>query len=224
MKFEVNNKLDLDSVPDFFISVAILIDKKGNPSHAGILIKFDNKLYLCHYIDLNDKPILELYNDDKYYFNIINSLDIREEEEVRYFYEWLRKVCAQSKMSYGYQLENNTYSFDGLFNGENGEIGTCVSFCLYLLNYLVIDGDEYFLNIDDWDDSSLKEETDERFRNMLKMLNKNFNEEEYLKNRKRIKPLELFTGSFQDNTPVRKRFVDKHISIVSNELQKLKLE
>lgn len=220
MELKVNNVLTLDELPKFFISVAILIDREKRPVHSGILIKFDDKVYLCHYPDMNEYPIIEEYSGNNYFFNVIDCFNIKEKDEVKSIYHYLRIVCKQSRMSYGYIIEDSSYKSDGKFDSKLnlGELGTCVSFCLYILNYLNLNNDSNYMNTDDWDDSEVNEEKDIFLRNMLKTLKPNFDEETYLKNRKRIKPLELYTGSFQEGTPIRKSFVDKNKELVLNKI------
>lgn len=220
MEFLINNLLTEEELPEFFISVGVLVNSSKEPIHAGIILKFDENTYLCHYPYKDEKPILEKYDNNKYFFNLINCFGISSNDEIEYIYNWLRIICKKSSLTYGHIISESSYSTLGTFEDslDLGEVGTCVSFCLYILNHLAIDENKVYLDINDWDDSEINEEEDEIYRNILKLMNQNFDEEKYLQNRKRIKPLDLYTASFSDDLPIDKLFVDIHRDFVYNKI------
>lgn len=200
-------KFNDELLPENFVSVAAFIDQENNAYHAAILIRFQNVNYLYHYPGFRTPPtIVENFSDENVLvYKILDSFDT-EEGDVGAFLAQCYRICRETKITYGYVIDGSKYGDDGKFESETGlpEIGTCVGFCINTLANSLIDVEDSFFQLDDWDDSDLDEDFDafgvKEAMKKFPLLEWNL----YDAFKKRIKPIEYLTSSYLTKFPITK--------------------
>ena len=203
-----------------FVSIAVLINDKGECQHSGFIIKLDDELHLFHF---DSKYIKIEYNINNSEWYFLKPLDIIGEQEVLTFLHHCEEIKDNNpSANYGFVFDGS-YFVDGLYFNETGvkQFTTCVGFCLTILKGFIHNHEEY-LKLDDWDFESTQTE---EFRNnyLFKYFEKNLKElEENYPDRieeiksnyiKRITPSELTSSAFFDKLPIQKSEID---SIIDN--------
>lgn len=199
-------KYNTKNLSENFVAIATKIYNK-KAVHAGVLIRYKNKDYLHHYPGGNQIPLVdENFNGDGWY--IYKSADfINEDEyEVGAFLQYCRRICKNSKISYGFITDGSKYDQNGKFiaKSELPEIGTCVGFCINTLTGSIIDIKDTMFELDDWTDSDILKQYDSAFLQKNKEKYPDLDLNLYNLFRKRITPIEYLCSSFFHSYPIRK--------------------
>lgn len=203
-------KFNEEPLPENFVAAATYINREVKAFHAGILIRFQNENYLCHYPGFRTPPTVEdgITEENVIAYKILDSFD-NDEGDVGAFLAHCYRVCRETKITYGYVIDGSRYGDDGVFESASGlpEIGTCVGFCINILANSIVDVTDSFFNLDDWDDSELDEDIDafgvREAQEKYPSLDWNL----YDAFKKRIKPIEYISSSFISDFPISKQSI-----------------
>ncbi|MGV2452930.1 UNVERIFIED_CONTAM: hypothetical protein POZ17_22195 [Ralstonia mannitolilytica] len=211
-------KYNESNLPENFIAITTLIVNK-KAVHAGILIRYKNQDFLHHYPGGVCAPVVEenfnLNNGNWYIYKVAEFVN-EDEYEVGAFLQYCRRICNNSKISYGYIIDNSKYDANGKFisNSSLPEIGTCVGFCVNTLAGFMIELKEGLFELDDWDDSNISAFYDMEYQENAKARYPNMDLNLYNLFKKRITPIEYLCSSFLDSFPIRKEEVQDLIPFV----------
>lgn len=218
------SKLNSCQTNEDYIAICIELNNEGIGKHCGILICYEEELTFFHY-DGRVKLELLLIEDipNNYY---IKTTSIFEEDKILAFKAYCEILTLEVSPDYGFIFTNSFYNPDGTYYSENNlpDITTCVGFCINVIRGFLYNNDKY-INIEDWDDSSLEEFTQDFIEIIENQLNDigsidilRLNE---IKNSffKRIKPSELTSSAFFNEIPIRKIDIDFVNPTVQNLLQ-----
>lgn len=199
-------KFNENSLPENFVAITTQI-VNNVATHAGILIRHKSINYLHHFPGYAPPEVVENFDatDEWYIYKIADFIE-DDESEVGSFLSRCKKICAESKISYGFIIDNSFYNESGNFVSRNGlpEFGTCVGFCINTLYDAIIDLDgDYFL-LDDWDSMEIDPDLNERLNIYTASKYPRLDWALYNSFKKRIKPIEYLSSAFVDSYPIRK--------------------
>lgn len=213
-------KYNGSNLPENFIGITTLIVNK-KPVHAGILIRYKNQDFLHHYPGGTCPPEVEENfnpsNGNWYIYKVADFIN-EDENEVAAFLSYCKRICRNSKISYGYITDNSRYDITGKFisNSSLPEIGTCVGFCINTIAGFMIDLQGGLFELDDWDDSDIPAFYDFESQERTKIQYPKMDWELYNLFKKRITPLEYLCSSFLSSFPIRKKEVQTLIPIIQD--------
>ncbi len=212
----MNIKKDLvrfneSALPNSFVAIAVELDDAKVPCHAGILIRLNDVNYLHHYCGA--PQLLNSFDPSKWFvYKIINIVKVDDENEIGAFLMHCKRVCENSEITYSCVFDGSAYNAEGKFESLSGlpELGTCVGFCLNTLAIYFIDRESY-LQIDDWDESSIPENfpLDNFGQRQTFARHPNIDRGLYNAFRKRISPLDYLCAAFIDIYPIARQQIDE---------------
>lgn len=209
----VNSELrDTTELPDNDF-VGILFHGNLEQSHAGLVISFDEHLYVFHY-DATDVILQEL-SPVKYSF-IVKLLPIIRKDEVEAFLAHCKRISKTAKPKYGFFYAGSFYNEEGKYFSELGieEYMTCVGFCINVVQGFI---EEDYILYREWTEDT-KANADSYFERFVEQANAGrddkINEELYRKNLRRITPAEYTTSGFYTSLPISKSDVDTIVELV----------
>lgn len=203
--FKFNNEL----LPSNFVSIATKIEN-NTPTHAAILIRYQNKNYLHHFPGGTRPEVIDDFNEDGWYvYKIIESLSYTE-EEVGSVLGYCYRICQKSNITYSYIADGSSYNDRGEFISNIGlpEFGTCVGFCTNTLTNVIIDIEDSYFNLKDWDDSDLVDWVDKWSIEQAKNNYPDLDWTKYNAFKKRIQPIEYLCSAFLTNYPISREDIN----------------
>ena len=207
-----------ESLPNSFVALAAKINDLKQFEHAAILIRLKGRNFLFHYPG-SVLPIVEEDFDEHgwYFYKIFSQIKVNDDSEVDGFLGICRWICEESNITYSFFADKSNYNSLGKYISKNGlpELGTCVSFCVNTLSDFIPEGDSY-LELDDWDSSSLgdKKDFDSSLQAYIQVKHKGIDMNIYNAFKKRITPLEYVASGFIDEYPIRKDWLTEISPVV----------
>lgn len=212
--FKFNN----ETLPSNFVSIATKI-VDNNPTHAAILIRYQNRNFLHHFPGNTRPEVIDDFNEDGWYvYKIIDSLS-SSEDEVGSILQYCYRICKNSKITYSYIADGSSHKDDGEFISKIGlpEFGTCVGFCANTLTNAILDIKDSYFNLNDWDNSGLDAFIDKWSIEQATKKYPDLDWSKYNAFKKRIKPIEYLCSAFITDYPINK--VD--INNIKDDVQKV---
>lgn len=210
--------------PENFVALTVNISD-GEAKHSGLLIRYKGIDHLCHFPGNSLPEIVPVSNVDVYVYRVWDLVSIDDFDEVGAFLSHCKYVCGQSNIIYGYINDGSSYDYRGAYlnRTELPEIGTCVGFCLNILNYHVLtSGEEYlYFHIDDWHDNNEWFEHDGFAHRQIADRFPNVDMELYNRFKKRITPLQYLCSAYLYNYSIRRADVDSIAPQVEGHLRAL---
>jgi hypothetical protein len=229
MSIELNSvgeklsKLNSCETNEDFIAICITLNEEGIGRHSGIIICYEEELVFFHFDGNVKLEILQIDEIPNNYY--IKKTSIFEDDKILGFKAYCEILSLEVSPNYGFIFTNSFYNTDGKYYCENNlpDITTCVGFCINVIRGFLYNNDKY-INIEDWDDSSLEEFTQdfEVIEAQLSYIEGiDISRLEEIKNSffKRIKPSELTSSAFFKEVPIRKVDIDFVNPTVQNLLQ-----
>lgn len=219
-------KYNESDTPINFVSVAVFVEDNNEVSHAAILIRYLAEDYLFHYPggtppiieDLQTNPTTKVV-----VYKILDNFDITDSGDIGAFLQHCKRVCIQTDVSYGFMFDGSTYDSNGRYQSLSGlpEIATCVGFCTNILTNAIIDVEDSYFDLDDWDDNGIPRglglwAEQELVKNYPSLDWTLFNSY-----KKRISPLEYLGSAFCKEYPITKAHLAPIIPEVELELEKI---
>jgi hypothetical protein len=205
-------KFNDHELPENFVSIAVQVKEEDlTLAHAAILIRHENINYLHHFPGSQPPEVIENFNDSGWHiYKIIESFNVNDASEVGSFLQYCKRICSQSKITYSYIGDGSSYSDKGEYISKMNlpEFGTCVGFCINTLTNAIIDIEDSFLKLDDWDDSEIIEWVDAWSKKQVDQKYPNLDWTLYNAFKKRITPLEFLCTSFFNKYPINKNQID----------------
>ena len=201
------SKLNSCQTNEDFIAICITLNEQGIGHHCGVIICYEEELTFFHF-DGNVK--LEILQIDEIPNNFyIKKTSIFEDDKILGFKAYCEILSLEVSPNYGFIFTNSFYNADGTYYSENNlpDITTCVGFCINVIRGFLYNNDKY-IDIEDWDDSSLEEFTQdfiEIIETQLSYIESiDISRLEDIKNSffKRIKPSELTSSAFFKEVPI----------------------
>lgn len=211
-------KFNEENLPENFVSLAVQIKEK-QATHAAILIRHLGRNYLHHFPGNTKPEVIDDFNEDGWYiYKIIPSIE-QEKNEVGAFLQYCRRICNNSNITYGYIADGSSYSNRGEFISRIGlpEFGTCVGFCANTLTNGLIDVEECYFELEDWDDSELTDWVDKWSIKQATKKYPNLDWSSYNAFKKRITPIEYLASGFIYKYPVKKIQIES----IKNQIQEV---
>jgi len=228
MQLEVEGKLvkyNESQLPNNFVSIAVLLDDNKIPSHAAILIRHNSNDYLYHYPGFRTKPLVEVGVNyaNVLIYKILDSFDTEDDSDVGAFLQYCKRVCQQTDITYGYIMDGSSYDNQGRYQTLSGlpEIATCVGFCVNTLTNTIIDVQESFFNLEDWDSNGVDQGIDQWSIDEAERKYNSLDWNKYNAFKKRITPLEYLCSSFCEVYPITKATIIRIQPYIEAELQKI---
>jgi hypothetical protein len=209
-------------LPENFVALAVSVND-GEAKHSGLLIRYKGSDHLCHFPAVSPPEIADVPNNDLYVYRIWDMIAPADSDEVGAFLSHCKYVCENCNITYGYVHDGSGYNERGNYQNSTDlpELGTCVGFCLNILNYQIFlqnQGALYF-QIDDWEagrfgyDWWCEPQIIEKFPDLDLEL--------YTRFKKRITPLQYLCSSAFNDYPIRRETVDEIADEVGGYLSSL---
>lgn len=217
------------SIENDFVGIYGELDESGDCEHVGLIIRYNSNTHLFHF---NRAGIhLEPFNtsDDtlKYYKKL--SLFSHKEEVVSFLghCQYLKKTIPNNITRNNYLLDPSYFSSTNqsflVDSTSNLVVTTCVGFCIKVIDGAMLDNN--YINLDDWDESSLSESYRTRTLQYLdkiaieegKTLTDLFNESDI----KRITPAELVSSAFFEDHAITKDSIDSIVTLIEDHFREL---
>lgn len=195
----------LSNLPENFVSAAVLLDDNNNPTHAGIIVNYQNTAHLLHYT--GSEVLLENVNTICYY----NPFSFIKKGLVKSFLAHCSVVRKEARPHYGYFYCGSNYDSEGNFQspGDMPEYMTCVGFCINVIQGF-LEG-ESFIEYNDWTAEGNLGRHEGYINDFLQKVvsdNPNIDISFFRANLRRIYPVEYFAASYVNSLPVRKASTD----------------
>lgn len=203
-------KFNDKKLPANFVSIATKIEN-NIPTHAAILIRYQDRNFLHHFPGSTKPEVIDDFNEDGWFvYKIIDALS-SSEDEVGAILQYCYRICKSSKITYSYIADGSSYADKGNFISKIGlpEFGTCVGFCTNTLTNTIIDIEDSYLNLDDWDDSDLVGWVDKWSIQQAQKKYPDLDWTLYNAFKKRITPLEYLCSAFINEYPINKLKIDE---------------
>lgn len=215
-------KFNDKELPENFVSIATKIED-NIPTHAAILIRHQNRNFLHHFPGTTKPEVIDDFNEDGWFvYKIINALS-NDVDEVGSILQYCYRICKSSTMTYSFIADGSSYADKGDFISKMGlpEFGTCVGFCTNTLTNTIIDIEDSYLKLEDWDDSEIVEWVDKW---SVKQVQKKYPDLDwtlYNALKKRITPLEYLCSAFINEYPIGKVEINEIKDIVQESINNL---
>jgi hypothetical protein len=205
-------KYNDNELPANFVALAVSISN-GEAGHSGLLIRYKGVDHLCHFPGNNLPEIVSVPNTDIYVYRVWDLVSTDDIDEGGAFLSHCKHVCDNSNIIYGYVHDGSSYDYRGTYQNRTDlpEIGTCVGFCLNILNHQVLlhgEEDKYF-HIDDWNDEDEWFKYDEYAQRAIAALFPDVDMELYNSFKKRITPLQYLCSAYLYDYSIRRTAVDE---------------
>lgn len=206
-------KLNSCQTNEDFLAICITLDKDGIGKHCGIIICYEEEFTFFHFdgkVNLTSLGIEEIPSN--YYVKVTSIFEV---DKILAFKAYCEILSTEVSPEYGFLFTNSFYNSDGKYYSENNipDITTCVGFCINVIRGFLYNNEKY-IDIEDWDDSSLEEFTQdfidviESQLNFIESIDKTRLMEIKKSFFKRIKPSELTSSAFFKEVPIRKHDID----------------
>lgn len=201
---------------------AALYVEACEPSHAALIIRHNGKIQAFHYYGSVLLEIPQMLEEDQLLI-FIKELDCVPPMLVPSFLAHCELIKEQAKPVYGFFYDPRSYyDLSGKFQnaGSFPEYMTCVGFCLTVIQSYLID--DQYLYYDDWDQTSLDVDPTRTAYQMLS-IQRNYPDlkpEDLKKSVRRILPIEYFSAGYANKIPVRKKFTDRQILVIKDEISR----
>ncbi len=204
-------KCDTIDLPENLVGAAVLINKEATAYHAAIFVRYRGNSKILHFTGtriLFEDVERALSKNHVYIFKYINFVS---PILLPSFYNNCNKIEKYTKATYGFHIEPNAeFTDEGNFNTPNGfpPFMTCVGFCLYFIRGFIRRDLFYY---DDWDINTIEDAPPEPLAAFFNEVTKVIPDEQYdefIKNIRRIKPVEYLAAAYSRTIPIRKIFTD----------------
>lgn len=217
-------KYNESDIPINFVSMAVYLNEDKLPFHAAILVRHLSNDYLFHYPGGEPPKIEVLQNvelENILVYKILENFDTEEDGDVGSFLQYCKRVCAESDITYGFIVDNSRYLQDGRYQSlsELPEIASCVGFCLNVLANTILDINDSYFKLDEWDDSGVNQRYDLWAQQEARRKYPSLDWNKYNAFKKRISPLEYLAASFCQEYPITKDHLVPIISEIDSKLQ-----
>lgn len=207
-----------ENLPENFVSLATKIVNQV-PTHAGILIRHNHVDYLHHFPGTTKPEVSNSFDGNNWYiYKIIDSIE-NDEDEVGSYLQWCKRLCENSQITYGYIADGSTYDDRGEFISRMGlpEFGTCVGFCVNTLSNTILDLQDTYFHLEDWDDSEIIGWVDSWSLQQAESKYPNLDWTIYNAFKKRITPMDYISSGFVTDYPIKKA----HLENIKKEVQEV---
>jgi hypothetical protein len=209
-----------ENYADYFVAAAVKINDEKTASHAGLIVKCDEGVFLCHFDGEN--ILIEEPSEDWYFYKIFEFIDKRLSSALL---AQCKNIKETSNPLYGCYYEGSFYNNDGIYfsSVSKKEFMTCVGFCLNVLKGFLCEDDEEFFKYSDWTKADLPNWYLEQFAQKLKLYHPKANIESLKENIRRIKPSEYLASSYLDSYPIERKqinkFLDELIKVIAGKVE-----